>query len=128
MVKKNRAIWEQKRITDYSVTSRCLSMWQGASYHLIVQDSAVSSFTVTCINTPLSFEECKVAEEEPESFTVEGFFDRVANIESGTEKEFLTVEYDPEFGYPAIISFNDPKSVDEEYSCMILEFQPGEGE
>ena len=110
--------WNSKGISSYRIRVRVWGFWDQQEYTLIVRDGKVVDSSSSCVPDGSS-EPCCTACFEPEDFTVPGLF---ANARDKASLSKIT--FDPYYGFPSTISYNNTAIADEEQEWNVLEFVP----
>ena len=112
--------WQEQGIDDYQIEVLVVrSIWHAQSHVITVEDGVVTEQTAHCIQAPAEFEECEVEPFAAEDFTVPGLFAKAR----ASNQEGVKITYEPTYGYPDSISFNDPNIVDEDWSWGVKRFE-----
>ena len=59
---------------------------------------------------------------DPDEFTIPALFSMAEHQIKSQSSKWLKVTYDPDYGFPDLISFNDPDSLDEDWSYQVISF------
>lgn len=115
--------WAEMEVSDYHIEVMVVeSIWHAQTYALVVRDGAVVESASTCIPAPMEFGECTVRDFDPADFTVPGLFARARQALAGQGAAWVTVNFDPQYGFPSRISFDNPDAVDEDWSWRVTGF------
>lgn len=119
-------IWRQHDIESYTIEVRVIqSVWSAQTYKITVVNGEVVSNSAECIPGPAKTSECEVAEYDPQDYTVPGLFAIARSESQKSEGQFTTIKYDPTYGFPTRISYDDPEVFDEDRSWKVLSFEVG---
>jgi hypothetical protein len=116
--------WQALGIHDYKMTVRSASMWHVQTLSLEVRGDRVIDYTTACTPAPLEFGECMVQDLDPDDYTAEGLFARLGEAYRHHQLPWYRIQYDPEYGVPRMIRFDDPHLIDEEFALDVREFNP----
>ncbi len=82
----------------------------------------LSNSNASCIPAPYEGKECTIISFDPDEFTIPALFS-MAELQSKSQpSKWLKVTYDPDYGFPDMISFNDPDILDEDWSYQVISF------
>jgi hypothetical protein len=113
--------WQEQGIDDYRIEVLVVrSIWHAQSHVITVENGVVTEQTAACIQAPAEFEACEVEAFAAEDFTVPDLF---AKARDSSDQEWIEVVYDPTYGYPDSISFNNPEIVDGDWSWGVTSFE-----
>ncbi len=116
--------WASQGITSYRIEVREVkSIWHAQTYTLTVEDSQITDVQASCIPAPSESGTCEVQAYEAEDYLVPGLFSRVRSELQGSQAEWVKITYDPTYGFPSAISFDDPKVLDEDWSLGVTSFE-----
>lgn len=116
--------WLQQEISAYQIEVLVVrSVWHAQSHLLIIQNGQVESATATCIPAPTEAGQCRVEDFAAEDYTVEGLFRQAEVHTQGKYAAWVTVTYDPSYGFPQQISYNHPEIIDEDWSWRVTSFE-----
>lgn len=112
--------WQEQGIDDYQIEVLVVrSIWHAQSHRITVEDGVVTEQTAHCIQAPMEFEACEVEAFTAEDFTIPGLFAKAR----ASDQEGMKIVYDPTYGYPDSISFDDPEILDEDWSWSVTSFE-----
>lgn len=116
--------WREHNITAYRIEVLVIrSIWHAQSYQITVRGGQVESSTAVCIPAPMEAGKCKVEEFNADDYTVAGLF-RKAQAETQSEyAAWVTITYDPNYGFPQQIAYNNPKVIDGDWSWRVTAFE-----
>jgi hypothetical protein len=114
--------WQERGIDDYQIEVLVVrSIWHAQSHVITVEDGIVTEQTADCIPAPAEIDGCEVEPFAAEDFTVSGLF---AKARASADQEWVEIVYDPTYGFPVSISFNNPEIVDGDWSWGVTSFEP----
>jgi hypothetical protein len=116
--------WLEREIDDYRIEVLVVrSVWHAQSHRLTVRNGQVQEATADCIPAPTEAGTCEVEEFDPEEYTVAGLF-REAQAQVQSEfAQWVSIAYDPGYGFPQQISYNHPDIIDEDWSWRVTAFE-----
>jgi hypothetical protein len=117
-------VWQEQAITAYRIEVLVVrSVWHAQTHQLTIQKGQVESATATCIPAPTEAGNCEVEDFNVDDYTVTGLF-REAQAQTQSEyAAWVTITYDPTYGYPQQISYNHPEMYDEDWSWRVMAFE-----
>lgn len=119
--------WQQQGVESYMIEIMIFnSVWNAVSYKITVVNDEVVSESAECIPGLAQIGECEVAQYNPQDYTVPGLFAIARSEIQKTEGEFTEIEYEPTYGFPTKISYDDPEVYDEDRSWSVVSFEVGE--
>jgi hypothetical protein len=110
--------WNRKQISSYRMKVRVWRFWDDQSYAVVIHEGKVVDSSSTCVPAGSS-EPCCTACFKPEDFTVPGLF-AAARAKASMAK----ITFNPYYGFPSKINYNNTALADEEEEWIVLEFQP----
>ena len=117
-------IWTGKNIPSYQIEVLVVESTWHAQYHKItVRENAVVESSARCIPAPAELGTCEVKTYTVEKYTVSGLF---AQAQSRLESEYaqwIKISYDPIYGFPSQISFNNPDIIDGDWAWRVTAFE-----
>ncbi|MEE8443282.1 MAG: DUF6174 domain-containing protein [Dehalococcoidia bacterium] len=123
-VDKAEKQWRTQGITSYHLEVRVVnSIWHVQSHQLNVRDSEVVDTTAYCYPTPTEGNQCEVEEFNAEDFTVEGLFSQARSQIQNQEERWRQIDFDPTYGFPNFIWFDDPDVYDDDGGWIVGTFQ-----
>ncbi len=90
---------------------------------ITVRDNIVESATAYCSPAPTEGEHCEVEAFNAEDYTVPGLFAKARSQIQSQEAEWTTIIYHPTYGFPELIAYDYPQSVDEEWWWGVTAFE-----
>jgi hypothetical protein len=119
----SKKIWEDSGINHYQISVQVVqSIWHLQIYNLIVENDLVIDSSASCIPAPYEGRECTVKAYDPEDFTIPALLSLAEQQVKSKQSKLLKIDYDPDFGFPKSISFNDPDILDEDWSYQVISF------
>jgi hypothetical protein len=119
----NEKIWEKAGITNYQVSIQVVqSIWHLQIYNLTVKNGQVIASDTNCIPAPYEGRECIVKSFDPDEYTIPALFSLAEQRIKSKQSKWLKISYDPDFGFPTKISFNDPEILDDDWSYHVISF------
>ena len=116
--------WLKQNITSYRIEVLVVrSVWHAQSHQITVKNGQVETATATCIPAPTEAGKCEVEDFDAEDYTIAGLF---REAQSHTQSEYaawVTITYDPGYGFPQEISYNHPEMIDEDWSWRVTGFE-----
>jgi len=115
--------WDAMGIRHYRITVRHIeSIWHLQTYEMEVDGSEITH-SAKCSPAPTEGGICEVNVYDPADYTVEGLFETAKDLLEGKYMKWVKVEFDEEYGYPTIISIDDPELLDEDSAWKVIEFE-----
>jgi len=106
-----KLLWQSKGFSDYHMDERLSSFAvDDAWYRITVRSDTV--YEVMNLRTGIVIENARF-------FTVEGLFLYLDQVDSN----YLDVSFDPDFGFPDNLNYDNPNWIDEEVTCAISRFK-----
>ncbi len=119
-----RMQWEAARPENYTITVRhTQSVWHSQDITVTVK-SGMMDHTAKCTPAPTENGHCDVEDYNPADYTVEGLFSIAEEWLGRMDMNSISVSFNEEFGYPALIRFDDADMIDEDVSWQVVEFIP----
>jgi hypothetical protein len=116
--------WLEQNISNYRIEVLVVrSVWHAQSHRLTVRNGQVQEATADCIPAPTEAGTCEVEEFDPEEYTVAGLFRRAQAQMQSEYAQWVTIAYDPSYGFPQQISYNHPDIIDEDWSWRVTDFE-----
>ena len=115
--------WQEQDIESYRIEVLSASIWHAQSHQITVRNGKVVEESASCIPAPTESGKCEVEPFNAEDYTVPGLFSLArsqAQIEQG---QWTRITFDPTYGFPRQISFDNPKAVDEESTWRVKTFE-----
>jgi hypothetical protein len=115
--------WEETGINKYQISVQVVqSIWHLQVYNLTIENGLVIDSNTSCIPAPYEGRECKIKSFDPDEFTIPALFSFADHQIQSQPSKWLKITYDPEYGFPNLISFNDPDILDEDWSYQVISF------
>jgi hypothetical protein len=116
-------IWEESGINNYQISIQVIqSIWHLQIYNLTVKNGLVIDSSTSCIPAPYEGRECTIKSFDPNEFTIPALFSLAEQQIKSQQSKWVKLDYDPDFGFPTMISFNDPDILDEDWSYQVISF------
>ncbi len=128
-VKTSRAesLWKSHGLQNYFLeVGHASGLWHYQIHYITVRNGVVVDAYANCFDTPMDTALEKNCEVEPfrtDEYTVSGLFRLAYQLLEKYPQESLYLEFDPEYGYPATIRYDDPEMVDEEQAWGVKSFE-----
>jgi hypothetical protein len=118
-----KKIWEETGINNYRISVQVVqSIWHLQIYNLTIENGLVIGSDASCIPAPYEGRECTIKSFDPDEFTIPALFSMAEYKLKSQSSKWLKITYDPDYGFPDRISFNDPDSLDEDWSYQVISF------
>ena len=116
--------WKGQKITNYRIEVLVVdSVWNAQAHQIMVQNNAVVNATAYCIPAPTEAGKCKVRSFTAEEYTIPGLFAQArANLKS-QQVQWIEITYDPTYGFPSQITFDNPDIIDEDWTWRVTSFE-----
>lgn len=117
--------WQQQGIASYRIEVLVIrSIWHAQSYQITVQDGVVVDQSASCIPAPIEAGKCKVEPFQADAYTVPGLFAKASSLfQDDSAKTWGKISFDPTYGFPNLISFNNPNAMDDDWSWRVTSFE-----
>lgn len=119
--------WTRQNITSYRIEVLVVSsIWHAQSHQIVVNDNAVADSTAECIPAPMESAlgaGCEVWAYTAEEYAVPGLFAKARSKVHSQQARWVKITYDPTYGFPRQISFDDPNIVDEDWTWRVTTFE-----
>ena len=116
--------WTSQNITNYRIEVLVInSVWHAQSHQIIVQNNTVVEATANCIPAPTEAGKCEVRDFSPEEYTVPGLFAQSRTQINSRQSKWIMITYDPTYGFPGQISFDNPDVIDEDWTWRVTTFE-----
>jgi hypothetical protein len=116
--------WTGQNITNYRLEVLVVSsIWHVQSYQIIVKNNAVAESTARCIPAPAEAGTCEVRAYTAEEYMIPGPFAQVRSHMQSQQSQWIKITYDPTYGFPSQISFDNPDIVDEDWTWRVTTFE-----
>jgi hypothetical protein len=121
---QNENKWSEQRITNYRIEVLVVnSIWHAQTHIILVQNGTVINSTATCIPAPIEAGMCKVRPFDSGTYTVAGLFSQARLQMNGDLAPWIAVHYDPVYGFPGQISYNNPNIIDGDWTWRVTAFE-----
>ena len=116
--------WTGQNITSYRMEVLVVSsIWHAQSHQIIVQNNAVAESTARCIPAPMEAGTCEERAYTAEEYTIPGLFAQARSQIQGQQIQWIKITYDPTYGFPDQISFDNPNIIDEDWTWRVMTFE-----
>jgi len=117
-------IWLSFGIEDYAIEVTIVSIWHLQTNRIQVHNGEVLTADAICQPSPTEGDSCEVQPFKAEDFTVSGLF-RYARTEARRDGgEWTEIEFEPNYGFPNKIHYDNPGMFDEEFTLLVIVFEP----
>jgi hypothetical protein len=116
--------WSGQNIASYRIEVLVVqSVWHAQSHQITVRDNQVVDAAASCTPAPTEAGRCDVKAFNAEDYIVPGLFAQARKQTQGQQAQWTRVTYDPTYGFPRQISFDDPNAVDEDWMWRVTAFE-----
>ncbi len=116
--------WLEKDIDSYRIVVSCVcSTWHAQTQEILVSEGKVVEQSATCAPAPAESGECEVESFDPEEYTVAGLFALAHSLAESDAGNWTEIEYDPTYGFPVRIAYDDPDMMDEDSYWGVRSFE-----
>ena len=116
--------WLARNITSYQITVLHIqSIWHAQTNTITVRDGKVVDQKAKCIRAASEREACEAKPFEAEGFTVPGLFEIARARTEIEDGKWTKIEFDPNYGYPSIITYDNPNANDDDVRWSVEAFQ-----
>jgi hypothetical protein len=116
--------WLEQDIDSYRiVVSHVRSIWHAQTHETLVSEGKVVEQSATCTPAPAESGECHVESFDPEEYAVAGLFALAHSLAEGDAGDWTEIEFDPTYGFPVRIAYDDPDMVDEDSYWGVRSFE-----
>ncbi len=123
LITSGQKIWEETGINSYQISVQVIqNIWHLQIYNLTIENGLVIDSNTSCIPAPYEGRECTIKSFDPDEFTISALFSMAEHQINCQSSKWLKITYDPDYGFPNLISFNDPESLDEDWSYQVISF------
>lgn len=123
VLRQNQEKWQEKKIIDYTLEVMVVnSIWHVQKYSLTVNNGSLINSNVVCSPAPMEFGSCTIQAFEISDYQIQGLFGKAKEMLESDSSAYTKIEYDPDFGFPAEIIYDDPSVVDEDWSWRVISF------
>jgi Family of unknown function (DUF6174) len=117
-------LWLEQNIVSYQIEILVVqSVWHAQTHQITVRNNLVENATASCIPAPTEGGKCQVTTFNADEYTVPGLFAKVRAQTQGQQAAWTTISYDPDYGFPTQISYNDLNVVDEDWTWRVTTFE-----
>jgi hypothetical protein len=119
--------WLEKDIDSYRIVVSCVrSTWHAQTQEIVVSEGKVVEQSATCTPAPAESGECQVESFDPDEYTVAGLFALAHSMAEGDAGDWTEIEFDPVYGFPVRIAYDDPDMMDEDSYWGVRSFEANE--
>lgn len=123
VLQDNLKKWQEMKIQDYRIEVMVVnSIWHAQQNTLTVVNGFPVDAESTCSPAPMEFGECVIQTFDLHDFEVEGLFRKAQEVLKSDGAADIEVEYDPDYGFPVEILYDDPAVVDDDWSWRVISF------
>lgn len=115
--------WHAQSISSYRILVSSMSIWHYQKHQITVRNDKAVEQSASCIPAPAEYRECEVKPFDAQDFTVPGLFARVRSYAESEYAQWTEITFDSRYGFPKMISFDDPRAIDEELIWRVEEFE-----
>ena len=116
--------WAEQGITSYRIEVLVVSsVWHAQSQQITVQSNQVVDAQARCIPAPTEAGACEVRTFTAEDYMVPGLFALARSEIQSKQAARVQITYNPSYGFPSQVSFDDPELVDEDWSWRVTAFE-----
>ncbi|GAB4579403.1 MAG: hypothetical protein Fur0022_21410 [Anaerolineales bacterium] len=116
--------WQAQGIGSYQIEVLVVrSIWHAQYQQLTVENGMITFQTARCVPAPFEGQTCEVEPFTAEDYTVPGLFAKASAESEKEDTTSLNITYEPTYGYPAKIVFDDPEIFDEDWSWAVTSFE-----
>ena len=116
--------WTAQGITSYRIEVLVVSsVWHAQSHQITVQSNQVVDGQAGCIPAPMEPGVCEVRAYVAKDYMVPGLFALARSAIQSEQTAGVQITYDPSYGFPSQVSYNDPELVDEDWSWQVTAFE-----
>jgi hypothetical protein len=120
---RGEKVWKEADINNYQISVQVVqSIWHLQVYNLTIENGLVIESNASCIPAPYEGRECTIKPFNQDEFTIPALFSMTEHQLKSQSSKWLKITYDPDFGFPDLISFNDPDILDEDWSYQVVSF------
>ncbi|MFN2144605.1 MAG: DUF6174 domain-containing protein [Anaerolineales bacterium] len=127
LITQSEGLWQSKGGQNYQIeVSHASGTWHYQTYKITVQNGQVMESIVGCVDAPMETalgKSCEVEPYDSNDFTVAGLFNLAKTLLASYPEVTLHFEFDPVYGYPALLRYDDPEIVDEEQAWSVKSFE-----
>jgi len=122
-IRQGEHLWQERDVRSYRIQVATISIWHYQVHDVTVQDGQVVTATARCEPAPTEMGKCEVEDFDPEEFTVPALFERARWLAGQDDGRWSKVQIDPSYGFPRMLSFDDPDIIDEEWGWGVRGFE-----
>lgn len=116
--------WLEQNIDSYRIEVLVVrSVWHAQSHQITVRNNRVENATASCIPAPTEAGRCEVEVFNAEDYTVPGLFAEARAQAQSQQAVWTQLTYDPTYGFPRQIAFDDPNLIDEDWAWRVTAFE-----
>lgn len=115
--------WKQPSVSSYRIEVLEGSIWHAQTHTITIRNNQVVESSADCVPAPAEGGKCTVEAFDPDTFTVPGLFGTARTRTTSEQAKWMKITFDPTYGYPSQISYNNPDILDEEWSMRVTAFE-----
>lgn len=116
--------WQEQGIESYRIeVLHARSTWHAQYHQITVRDGKVVQQSAYCIPAPAESGECEVEPFNAEDYVAPGLFSLARSEAKREQGQWAQIEFDPTYGFPSKISFDNPEAIDEELVWRVTAFE-----
>ena len=121
---KAEKTWVGENISSYQIEVLVMESTWHAQYHKItVHENAVIESSARCIPAPAELGTCEVKAFSAEEYTIPGLYAQARSRLESEYAQWIKISYDPIYGFPNRISFNNPDMIDGDWAWSVTAFE-----
>lgn len=122
-IRQGEHLWQERDIRSYRIQVATVSIWHDQIHDITVQDGQVVTATARCEPAPTEMGKCKVQDFDPEEFTVPALFEQARALAEQDNGRWSKLQINPTYGFPSMLSFDNPDIIDEEWGWGVRGFE-----
>lgn len=126
-ITRGESKWQSQGVTSYVIeVSHMSATWHYQTHTITVQDGEVVVSSAECVDAPMETAlemSCEVRTYDPMDYIVPGLFRLAWAHFENFPTQNLTIEFDPDYGYPTAIRYDDPNIQDDDQSWVVRHFE-----
>lgn len=116
--------WLGQGIPSYRIEVLVVnSIWHAQTHQIVVRNNQVESARASCVPAPMENGECKLQDFNADDYTIEGLFAKARKELQDPNSQWVKVTYDPTYGYPSQITFDQPEVMDDDWAWRVTAFE-----
>ena len=123
VLQNNLEKWQEMGIKDYRIEVMAVnSIWHAQKNSLTVMNGSPTDSDSVCFPAPMEVGTCIINSFDVHDFQVEGLFNKTKEMLESDGFVNTKIKYDPDFGFPVEISYDDPAVADDDWSWQVISF------